>query len=147
MVTDLLDRPIVPVASVDDAIDTYEGLRPYLLETEFVPIVVHVIEKGGGAPDKAGVEHRREHAEDVFEAFRGRAQTDGITVETELLYGTDVAETIKAAAAQHSATSIVFSSRGGSRWLDLVSGNVRSKLIADNDLRSSSCRTGVTTRE
>ena len=134
MVTDLLDRPVVPVASPDDAIDTYEGLRPYLLETEFVPVVVHVLEKAGGAPDKAGVEQRREHAEDAFEAFRKRAQTDGITVETELLYGTDVAETIKGAAAQHSATSIVFSSRGGGRWLDLVTGNVRSKLIADNDL-------------
>ena len=134
MVTELLDRPIVPVASVDDAIDTYEGLRPYLLETEFVPILVHVIEKAGGAPDKAGIEQRREHAEDAFDAFRKRAETDGITVETELLYGTDVAETIQEAAVQHSATSIVFSSRGGSRWLDLVSGNVRSKLLSDNDV-------------
>ena len=134
MVTELLDRPIVPVASVDDAIDTYEGLRPYLLETEFVPILVHVIEKAGGAPDKAGIEQRREHADDIFAAFRKRARTDGITVETELRYGTDIAETIHEAAGDHSATAIVFSSRGGSKWLDLVSGNVRSKLIADNDV-------------
>ena len=134
MVTDLLDRPLVPVASVDDAITTYEGLRPYLLETEFVPIVVHVIEKAGGAPDKAGVEQRREHAEDAFEALRKRAETDRITVETELLYGIDVAETIKEDAVQHPASAIVFNSRGGNRWLDLVSGDVRSKLLSDNDV-------------
>ena len=133
MVTVMLDRPIVPVASADDAIATYERLRPYLLETEFAPIVVHVIEKAGGAPDKAGIEHRRKHAENAFDAFRKRAKSDGIEVETELVYGTDVAEVIHEVAADLDASAIVFTSRGSTRWLDLVSGNVRSKLITDHD--------------
>ncbi len=133
MVTNLLDRPIVPVVNPDDAINTYEGLRPYLLQSEFVPILVHVIEKAGGAPDKAGVEQRKEHAEETFEAFRKRAKVDGITVETEILYGTDVAATIHEAATDNDASAIVFTSRGDSRWLDLLSGNVRSKLISDHD--------------
>lgn len=133
MVANLLNRPIVPIVSVDDAVATYENLRPYLLQTEFVPIVVHVIEKSGGAPDKAGVEQRKEHAEQIFEAFRKRAIADGVDIETHLLYGTDVAETIHNAAAEHNASAIVFSSRGGSQWIDLVSGNVRSKLIANHD--------------
>ena len=133
MVDNLLDRPIVPVASPDDAKVTYEQLRPYLLRTQFVPIVVHAIEKGGGAPDKAGVEQRKEFAEQTFDAFRKRAEADGIEVETEILYGTSVADAIHSAAADFDASAIVFSSRGGSRWLDLVSGNVRSKLIADHD--------------
>ena len=133
MVTNLLNRPIVPVVNPDDAINTYEQLRPYLLQTEFAPILVHVIEKAGGAPDKAGVEQREEHAEKTFEAFRKRAEVDGITVETELLYGTDVATTIHEAAADNDASAIVFTSRGDSRWLNLISGNVRSKLISDHD--------------
>lgn len=132
--TDLLDRPLVPVASPEDAAATYEELRPYLLETEIVPLVVHVIEKAGGAPDKAGVEQREEHAEEAFEAIRERARTDGVDVDTKLLYGTDVAATINDAAEEADASAIVFRSRGGNRWLDLVSGRVRSNLVADSDL-------------
>ena len=133
MVDSLLDRAIVPVASPDDAKVTYEQLRPYLLRTQFVPIVVHVIEKGGGTPDKAGVEQRKEFAEETFDAFRKRAETDGIEVQTEIMYGTNIAQTIHEAVAEFDASAIVFSSRGGSGWLDLVSGNVRSKLISDHD--------------
>ena len=130
---DLLRRPLVPVASPEDAEATYESLRPYLLETAFTPLVVHVIEKAGGAPDKAGVEQRKEYAADVFEAFTSRATTDGIEVETELLFGTDIAERIHEAADAHDVSSIVFRSRGERGWLELLSGNVRSHLIAEHD--------------
>lgn len=129
----LLANPVVPVANEDDAITTYEELRRYLLDTGTIPLLAHVIEKGDGAPNKAGVEQRREHAERAFDAFRKRARTDGLEVETELLFGTDVAETIHDAAAAHDASAIVFSSRGGGQWLDLVSGNVRRKLISEQD--------------
>lgn len=131
--TRILDRPLVPIAGPDDAEETYEGLRPYLLETDMAPIVVHVIEKAGGAPDKASVEQRKEHAEEAFTVFREHANIDGIHVETELLYGTDIAETIHDAAAEHDASAIIFRPRGGNRWLDRLSGNVRSKLIANSD--------------
>lgn len=134
MVTNLLDRPLVPVANPDDAAATYEELRPYLLDTEIVPLVVHVIEKAGGAVDKASVEQREEYAEKTFEAIRERAKIDGIEVDTELLYGTDVAATIHDSADEADASAIVFRSRGASRWLNLVSGRVRSSLIADSHL-------------
>lgn len=130
---DLLSRPIVPVAGPEDAAATYEEFRPYLLKTEIVPLVIHVIEKTEGAPDKAGLEHREEYAEKAFDVFRDRAKTDGIEVDTKLLYGTDVAATIHEAADESDASVIVFRSRGGGRWLDLVSGRVRSKLIAESD--------------
>jgi nucleotide-binding universal stress UspA family protein len=129
MVTSLLDRPLVPVADPDDAAATYEELRPYLLETEIVPIVVHAVEKAGGAPDKASVEQRKEHAEKTFEAFRKWAEIDGVEVDTKLLYGTDIAATIVDAADEAGASAIVFRSRGDSQWIDLVSGRVRSKLL------------------
>lgn len=137
----------MPIVNTDDAVATYEKLRPYLLENEFVPIAVHVIEKAGGAPDKAGVEQRKEYAEEVFEAFRKRAQADGISVETKLLYGTDIAETIHEAAAELDASAIVFRSRGGSRWLNLVTGNVRSNLIANHESPVIVLPNGGDTRE
>lgn len=134
MRTDLLERPLVPVAGPDDAAATYEELRPYLLDTDSVPVLVHVVEKGGGAPDKMSVEQANEHAENTFRTFRNRAEVDGIDVKTVVSYGTDVAETIHDAAAEHDATAIVFRSRGSSRWIDLVTGNVRANLISNHEL-------------
>jgi len=34
-------------------------------------VVVNVIEKAGGAPDKASVEQREEYARDIFERTQG----------------------------------------------------------------------------
>lgn len=128
----LLDRPLVPVADPEDATETYEELRPYLLEVDRVPIVVHVIEKAGGAPDKAGVEQRREYAEEAFAAFRRRAETDGIEVKTKIRFGTDVAESILDVAELVDATAIVFRTRGEFGWLDRITGRVRSNLITES---------------
>lgn len=90
---------------------------------------MHVIEKGGGTPDKASVEQREAFPEEVFEAFRSRAKTDDVDIETQSLYGTDVAETIHKAAEEHEPSAIVFRFRGESRFLNLVTGRVRSKLV------------------
>ncbi len=134
MVAPLLRRPLVPVANPDDASATYEAIRGYLQSGEGTPIVVHVIEKAGGAPDKAGVAQRKEVAEEAFHRFQNLAETDGLEIETDLRFGTDVAETIHEAAEDHDASAIVFRSRGGSRWLDLVSGNVRAKLLKGHEV-------------
>jgi nucleotide-binding universal stress UspA family protein len=133
MNADLLARPLVPVANPDDARETYEQFRPYILGAGAVPLVVHVAETAGGAPDKSGVEQSQVLAREAFDVFRGLAETDGIDVETEILYGTDVAETVHEAAAGHDASAIVFRSRGGSRWLELLSGNVRANLVAGSE--------------
>lgn len=133
MVASLLDRPLVPVANPDDAATTYEKLRPYLLEGGIDVTVVNVIEKAGGAPDKAGVEQRQEHAEKTFDAFRTPADADDVAIDTRVLYGTDIVDTINDAAADVDASAIVFVSRGGGRLLDLVSGRVRSRLVSDSD--------------
>lgn len=133
MTEDLLARPLVPVADPDDARATYEQFRPYLLGTGAVALVVHVAEKAGGAPDKSGVEQSRVLAEEAFDVFCGLAETDGIEVETQVLYGTDVAETVHEAAADHDASAVVFRSRGGNRWLELLSGNVRANLVAGSE--------------
>ncbi|GAB3423120.1 hypothetical protein GCM10027435_28650 [Haloparvum alkalitolerans] len=130
--TDILSRPLVPVASVEDAESTYEALREYV-DADAEIHVVNVIEKAGGAPDKAGVEQRELAAEEAFSLFRDRAAADGLTVETDLLYGTDVAAAIREAAAERSATSIAFRSRGGGRIVDFLSGSVRTKLVTEVD--------------
>lgn len=130
--TDILSRPLVPVASVQDAETTYDALREHV-DAAVELHVVTVIEKAGGAPDKASVEQRELVAEEAFSAVRKLAEADGLSVETHLLYGTDVAETIREAAADVDATSVAFRSRGGGRIVDFLSGSVRTKLVTEVD--------------
>lgn len=126
--TDLFDRVVLPVASPEDARATCRAVRPYLSGEA---VAVHVIEKAGGAPDKASVEQREEYAAEVFDAVREcLADT---RVETDVRYGTDVAETIFEAASDHDASAIVITPRGGSRWIRLLTGDVALDIVTQSD--------------
>jgi len=131
--TDLFGRVLLPVASPEDARATCRALGRYLGDTSTRDIVaIHVVEKAGGAPDKAGVEQRQEYAAEVFETLRDCLGTDR-KLETEIHYGTDVAETVFQAAADHDATAIVITPRGGSRWIRLLTGDVALDIVTDSD--------------
>jgi nucleotide-binding universal stress UspA family protein len=125
---DILNRVCIPVADPDDARRTCRALRRY---DPGSVVAVHVIEKAGGAVDKASVEQREERADDIFAAVE--ESLDGFDVETDLRYGTDVTESIFEAAADHDASAIVFSPRGGSRWVRLLTGDVALDLVTQTD--------------
>ncbi|MFD1585602.1 universal stress protein [Halorientalis brevis] len=127
--SDLFERVLLPVASRDDARSTARALAPYVGEHV---VAVHVVEKAGGAPDKASVEQREEEAERIFEIVHEELD-DAVDVDTRIDYGTDVAETIFAAADEENATSVVFTPRGGSRWMRLLTGDVALDLITKRD--------------
>lgn len=129
----LLSRPLAPVASVEDAVATCKAVLPHVATAGGRLLAVHVIEKGGGAPDKASVEQRREVVDELFETARERAAAAGVDVDTRLLYGTDVAATIHDAAADADASAVVFTPRGGKWWWDLFSGDVRDELVTGSD--------------
>ncbi|WP_135822238.1 universal stress protein [Halostella litorea] len=132
MAETLFRRILVPIANEDDAAATAAALGPYLDGAAAEVVAVAVVEKAGGAPDKASVEQRERHAEASFDRFRtGLGDVD---VETEIRYGTDVAETIVDAAHDVGASAIVFTPRGGSRWIKLLTGDVTTNLVADSDL-------------
>lgn len=67
MAQPLFERIVVPVADDRDARSTCRALGRYAPYVGRPVDVVHVIEKGDGAPDKAPLELRKEYAEDVFE--------------------------------------------------------------------------------
>ncbi|MDG5775709.1 universal stress protein [Haloarculaceae archaeon H-GB2-1] len=126
---ELLDNVVLPVASRDDAAETVAAIRPYLDGAEVT--VVHVIEKAGGAPDKASVEQREEEADHIFDIVE-----DGLadaTVERDLRYSTDTVDAIFDAAEDADASAIVVSTRGGNRLLQLLTGDVALKLVTEND--------------
>jgi len=127
--TDLFDRVLLPVADPEDARATCEALAGR--EVGRVR-AIHVIEKGGGAPDKASVEQREEYAGEVFEVVE-RTLPDEFDVETEVVFGTDVAEAVFEAADDFNATSIVITPRSGNRWVRLLTGDVALALVTETD--------------
>ncbi|GGN97408.1 MULTISPECIES: universal stress protein [Haloarcula] len=123
---DLLERVVVPVASEDDA---ETSARALARQSYGEAVFVHVVEKAGGAPDKAGVEQRELEAEEMFEAARAVLGD----VETDIYYGTDVVETIFDAAEDVDASAVVVVPRGGNRLVQMVTGDVALRLVTRND--------------
>lgn len=129
----LFDHPLVPIASEEDAVATARALSPYLDGDRRVTLL-HVIEKAGGALDKASVEQRRAEADEIFAAAREHLEGTGAQVETTLEYGTDVSETIVDTADEIDATAVVFTPRGGSKWVKLLTGDVATSLVEESHL-------------
>jgi nucleotide-binding universal stress UspA family protein len=133
-VTPPFARPLVPVAHEDDAVATARAALPYLVAAGGRPTVVNVIEKAGGAPDKASVEGRELAAEEAFAAFRERAAATGVDVDTEIRYGTDVVATLLDAADERDCSAVVFVPRGGRNVLfEFLTGDVRDRLVTESD--------------
>ncbi|WP_431357506.1 universal stress protein [Haloarcula laminariae] len=125
---------LVPVASPEDAKATVRAVRPYVESSGGTMTVVNVIEKAGGAPDKASVEQREDYAHEMFGIVRRELGDSNLTLATEIRYGTDVAETIIETAHDIDATAVVFTPRGSSRWVRLLTGDVALSLVSDSDV-------------
>ena len=123
-------RVVIPVADPDDAERTTAALAPRLGPTSTV-VFVHVIEKAGGAIDKAPLESRKEYARKTFDRASEPLETTDATVETEVLFGTDVVETIFDGATEWDADAIAFIPREGRRITELLTGDVSRRLIRE----------------
>lgn len=127
-VTELLSNVVIPVANEEIAERTATLAREYLDDDANIRIVHIVADEQ--AFDEASDEEWEAFAEDAFEQFE---ETYGSEVETEVRYGTDVTEGIFEAAADVDASAIVFVPRGGSRWRQLMSGDVARELVSESD--------------
>jgi nucleotide-binding universal stress UspA family protein len=125
----LFDHVVIPVASEDDAVATCSSLEPYLDDIERVT-AVHVIEKAGGAPDKAPLEKRREDAAE-FLAIVDTRIGHSVAVDTRTVYETDVVERLFETADEVGASALAFRARGGSRVVRLLAGDTASRLVTD----------------
>jgi nucleotide-binding universal stress UspA family protein len=133
MAESLFARPLVPVAGRTDAESTLAAALPRIAAAEGRAVVVHVIEKAGGAPDKASVEQRETAAAELFERAEALGAEAGVEIETEVRYGTDVAEAIREAAAERDATAVVFTPRESKWWWNLFGHEVREKLVTESE--------------
>lgn len=134
MSASLFEHALVPVASPEDTEATMRAVRPYLESVGGEATVINVIEKAGGAPDKASVAQREEYAREMFAVAREEMANSALALTTEIRYGTDVAETIIDAAHEIDASAIVFTPRESSRWVRLLTGDVALSLVSDSDV-------------
>ncbi|MFW5938865.1 MAG: universal stress protein [Halolamina sp.] len=125
----ILRRVLVPIAEESDARATAAALRPHVGGIEQI-VAVHVIEKGGGVPDKAPLEKRQADADEYLDTFEA-AIDDAVPVEKRVAYGTDVVETIFDVATDVDATAVAFRPRGASRFVRLLSGDTASRLATN----------------
>jgi len=134
-VTDsFFQRVLVPIANPDDAAATTAALAPYLDATDSVVIAVHIVEKAGGAPDKAPVEQREPVAQNTVTTVTSGLTDTGTIIETQRLYRTDTAATLIEAAHDNSASAIVVTPRGASQWKKLLAGDVTHNLFNSSDV-------------
>lgn len=122
------DPVVLPAADPDDGRRTAAALAPYLEPSDRV-IVVYVVEKAGGAPDKASVEQLEGYAEDIFANARRPLEDAGLDVETEISYSSDVVEGIFDVAVDRGAGAVAFIPREGNRLLELLTGDVARRLV------------------
>ena len=121
---DLLAHVLLPVANEEDALGTARALEPY---GPARVTALHVVEKGGGVPDKTPVEQSEELAAESYAAVRTVFPDAG----ERTAYARDVAEAIFDAAEEVDATAIAYRSRGGNRLVQLLSGDLSSELVTD----------------
>lgn len=126
----LLKRPLVPVAGPDDAESTYSALRSHTDPEACRPLVIHVVTDTEG---RDSIKRQKQRASDAFERFESRATADGMAVDTEIYSGEPIAETILDVAEETDSSAVVFCSRGGSAWFDMLAGGVRTSLLVKSD--------------
>ena len=122
----ILEHVLLPVAHEEDALATARRLEPY--DPERVT-ALHVVEKGGGVPDKTPVEQSEELAEESYAAVR-EVFPDA---DEHTAYGRDIAEAIFEAAETVDASAIAYRARGGNRLMQFLSGDLSLKLVTDAD--------------
>ena len=123
---ELLAHVLLPVANEEDARATAKELEPY--QPEHVT-ALHVVEKGGGVPDKTPVEQSEELAEESYAAVRSVFPD----ADDHTAYARDIVGTIFEAADEVDATAIAYRSRGGNRLMQFLSGDLTLKLVTDAD--------------
>ncbi|MDJ1430921.1 universal stress protein [Halostagnicola sp. A-GB9-2] len=129
MTSQLLEQVIVPIATEEDAQKTCDALKVHV-DADAQLHIVHVIEKGGGSPDKAPIGARQRQADEIFERVEKSLESAGYELETELRYGTSVIDEIVAAATESDGTAIAFVPREGGRITRLLTGDKTRDLVA-----------------
>ena len=123
---DILAHVLLPVAHEADAEATATALEPY---GPTHVTALHVVEKGGGVPDKTPVEQSEKLAAESYAAVRSVFPD----ADEHTAYGRDLVAEIFDAADEVGASAIAYRSRGGNRLMQFLSGDISLKLVTEAD--------------
>ena len=132
MPSSLFQRVLLPVASEDDVRTTCSVVRPYLQRADGVAIGVHVVKHKEGAIGAVPIDARVEDSKHILRLVRD--ELGNRVAETRTVYGPDITTAIFETAADTDASAIVFTPRGGSRWVRLLTGDVADSLVTNAEL-------------
>ncbi|MFA9517426.1 universal stress protein [Halopenitus sp. H-Gu1] len=121
---ELLAHVLLPIANEEDALATATALEPYQPDRV---TALHVVEKGGGVPDKTPVEQSEDLAGESYAAVR----TVFPDADEHTAYARDVVGAIFEAAEEIEASAIAYRSRGGNRLLQFLTGDRSLKLVTN----------------
>lgn len=127
MTEDILEHVLVPVATESDATESARALGQY---SPGRVTVTHVVEKGGGVPDKTPVEQSEAIATEAYDAVREWFPN----AKEHTTYETDVVRGIFTAARDVDATAIAFQPRSGNRLSKFLAGDFTQKLVTNAPL-------------
>lgn len=130
---ELTGTVVLPLASPDDARTTVDAAAPYVDTADHI-VVVHVVEKDSGTPDKVPADQREEYAEEIFEIAEDALSSEGVSVETRTLYSTGVAVAVFELCDGVGASSVVLLPRESNRLLNLLVGDRMRSFIEDNNV-------------
>ncbi len=122
----LLERVLVPIADEADARATCEALAPYDPGTV---LLLHVVEKGEGVPDKTPVEQSKEIAAEAFAAGHETFPD----AETHTAYGRDIVAAVLETAREVDASAVVFRPRESGRLASILGGDRTYRLVTGAD--------------
>lgn len=131
--SDLLSNVVVPIASQEDALTTANAAVPRIADVDGTVTAVYVVEKAGGAPDKAPMEALEEAAEEAFDVFGEYCATADVPFESSITYNTSVPDGVFEVANEVDASAVVFTPRKSGRITRLLSGDTALKMITKND--------------
>jgi nucleotide-binding universal stress UspA family protein len=128
----LFERPLIPVASEADARITRDAILPYLVDASSTVILVHVIKQSEGGIDPSPLDAQEEEAERLFGIATGGR--DGLVIETQYAYGSNVAESILETARETDASVVAIAPRERSLFMRLLTGETTRPLMANSDV-------------
>ncbi len=67
----------------------------------------------------------------MFDRAREALANSPATIETDVLYGTDVVERTFAEAQDRNADAVVFTAREGNRLAELLTGDVARRMVKE----------------
>ena len=123
-------RILVAVSSPWASDRLHETIRDLAIRLSGSVVVAHVAQPH---EEDACEADTRQRGEQTLKTLADKLADSGISVESELLFGDDIAKAVVNAAQAHKATMIILGASGKGRMARLLAGDVPQQVIRAAD--------------